>query len=212
MFIMSRDPRHHKPRSASEERSMTEPLVFAKAAAAQGLQPAARRVHRAILRHFAATGGCPPAGDSAALDELQAADLVLRNETGEIRAAYPFSPTRTAHQVQIADGPMVYAMCAIDALGISTMLDRPTTITCHDITIHVDGGTATWCPDTAVVYAGTTGQKTTSADATCCHINFFASPAAARDWADRNPEISGRLLTQSEAIAAGIAEFGAFLA
>jgi hypothetical protein len=191
------------------------PLVFAKAAAARGLRADARRLHRAILRHFAETGERPSAaalaGQAAVLDELQAVDLVLVDRGGEIRAAYPFSPTRTAHHVQIADGPAVYAMCAIDALGISAMLNRPVSITSHDITIDVDGAYAIWHPDTAVVYAGTTDQDATSADTTCSYINFFVTEEAASAWAEGHPDIAGRLLTQAEAIAAGIAEFGGFL-
>lgn len=196
------------------------PLVFAKAAAARDLRPEARQVHHAILRHFADTGVRPSAAttaDADILDELQAADLVLLDQTGEIRAVYPFSPTPTAHQVHIADGPTAYAMCAIDALGIAAMLGMPTTITSHEpdtdrvITIKTNGSDATWHPDTAVVYAATTGQRTTSADTTCRHINFFTTADAALSWAHRHPDITGTLLTQAEAITAGIAEFGTFL-
>src|SRR5438046_2727467 len=37
-------------------------------------------------------------------------------------AAYPFSPVRTPIQVSWAGGPAAYAMCAIDALGITGRL------------------------------------------------------------------------------------------
>jgi hypothetical protein len=196
------------------------PLVFAKATAARGLRPEARQAHQAILRHFADTGVRPAAAtiaDAVILAELEAADLVLLDQSGEIRAAYPFSPSPTAHQVHIADGPTAYAMCAIDALGISTMLGRPTTITSDEpdsdrvIIVNTNGPDATWHPDTALVYAATTGGRTTAADTTCRHINFFTTADTALSWAHLHPEITGTLRTQSEAITAGIAEFGAFL-
>ena len=211
------------------------PLRLAKAAAAQALSPDARRLHHAILRHFADTGRPPSAANLAARlglpadapHELETADLVLLDQFGEIRAAYPFSPTPTAHQLHIAGGPTVFAMCAIDALGMSAMLDRPVTVTSREpdtaepitvsIGIGIDIGVgaerqqATWLPDTTVVYAVTTDRCATSADATCGHINFFTTPAGAHAWARRHPEVTGTLLDQPEAIATAIAEFGAFL-
>lgn len=64
----------------------------------------------------------------AVLGELIESDVVALDNAGEFRAAYPFSPIPTAHQVAISAGPTVYAMCAIDALGISAMLGRPANI------------------------------------------------------------------------------------
>ena len=42
---------------------------------------------------------------------------------------YPFSAATTAHTVAIEGGPTVFAMCAVDALGIADMLGTDVTIT-----------------------------------------------------------------------------------
>ncbi len=122
------------------------------------VSPAARAVHRHVLTIFAATGA-PPTRDTLAqaasaadldtlLRELHDRDVIRLDTHGAITAAYPFSAHPTAHTVAIADGPRVYAMCAIDALGMAAMLGRDTTIDSADphhgqpITVTVHNGRA----------------------------------------------------------------------
>ena len=45
----------------------------------------------------------------------------------------------------------------------------------------------------------------------CGYLNFFASPAAAREWAGRHPEVTGRVLDQARAEALGAQTFGSLL-
>ena len=102
------------------------------------VSPAARAVHRAVMHAFATTGTAPDpavptesAGNAdlgEVLAELHERDVIRLDPAGAIRAAYPFSARPTAHLVDIDGGPTVYAMCAIDALGMSAMLGRPVTI------------------------------------------------------------------------------------
>jgi hypothetical protein len=205
-------------------------LELNKASDAAALTLTAREVHRWILTSFAETGRAPGRADlqraaqqhgaevHATLAELTRADVLAFDDRGEIRAAYPFSPTPTRHRITWDDGGNGYAMCAIDALGTSAMLGVPVTITSTEpganrtVTIHVDHDTARWQPGTAVVFAGQTGNACCpSVDRTCCHINFFTTTGAARDWAARNPDVTGVVLDQGQALAAGIAEFGALL-
>lgn len=73
-----------------------------------------RAVQRAVLRHFATTGYSPTledlqaaaaAHDRSAADvvaDLAAEDFLALDDTGRIRAAYPFSAALTAHRVQLA--------------------------------------------------------------------------------------------------------------
>jgi hypothetical protein len=197
---------------------------------AAALTPQARRVHRVVLAAFAETGRAPVrdvlerlaassgADAAAVLAELADRDVIAFDARGEIRVAYPFSPVPTPIQVRWAGGPVTYAMCAIDALGISAMLGRPVTITAAEpgtgrlITVEADGDRARWKPTRAVVFAGGTGDDCRpSVDRTCGYINFFTSARAARKWADNNPGISGRVLRQADALGQGVAEFGAFL-
>ncbi|MGH2514697.1 MAG: organomercurial lyase [Ktedonobacterales bacterium] len=114
------------------------------------LRRAEYRFYRAILLTFPAHGGPP---DRATLRQLArgfglhlevtlallaAQDLVQRDPaTGAITAAYPFSGVPTAHRVHLAatpDYPAVelFAMCALDALGIPLLLQRAATITSED--------------------------------------------------------------------------------
>ena len=197
---------------------------------ADGLSGPARQVHRAVLAAFVRTGQRPARSElerlarradvslDAVLAELTAADVMAFDAGGEIRAAYPFSPIRTPIRVSWAGGPAAYAMCAIDALGMSAMLGRPVTITAAEpgtgriVTIRTEGDRARWQPRTAVVFAGSAGDDCRqSADRTCGYINFFATARAARAWARRHPEITGRLLTRQGALDIGIAEFGTLL-
>lgn len=197
---------------------------------ADGLSGPARQVHQAVLAAFAQTGQPPArgelerlarslgAGPDAVLAEFAEADVIAFAAGGEIRAAYPFSPVRTPIRVSWAGGPAAYAMCAIDALGMSAMLRRPVTITAAEpgtgrvITVHADGRRARWQPRTAVVFAGSAGDACRpSADRSCGYINFFASRRAARAWARRHPEVTGTLLTREGALGIGIAEFGTLL-
>ncbi|MFB7710164.1 thioredoxin family protein [Streptomyces sp. NPDC056105] len=91
-----------------------------------------RAVQQAVLRHFAATGHSPETEelDAAAaahgrmaaevVAALAADDFLTLDDSGRIRAAYPFSTAPTARRVRLASGIEVSAMCAIDALGIPT--------------------------------------------------------------------------------------------
>jgi hypothetical protein len=197
---------------------------------AEGFTGAARLVHQALLTAFARTGQPPArsqlerlarslgASPDAMLTELAEAGAIAFNAGGEIRAAYPFSPVRTPIQVAWAGGPAAYAMCAIDALGVSAMLGHPVTITAAEpgtgrvITIHADGRQARWHPRSIVVFAGSAGDACRpAAERSCGYINLLASRRAAQDWARRHPEVTGRLLTQDGALGLGIAEFGSLL-
>jgi Alkylmercury lyase len=170
---------------------------------------------RGKLERIARAGGANPA---AVLAELAERDVIAFSQAGEIRAAYPFSPVHTPIRVSWPGGPTAYAMCAIDALGMSAMLGHPVTITAAEpdtgrvITVDVDGTRARWRPRTAVVFAGSAGDACRpSADRSCEYINFFASRRSARAWAGRHPEVTGRLLTQEASLGIGITEFGSLL-
>ncbi len=211
------------------------------------LTDTARHVHRAVLLAFAATGDPPSrrtlvqtAGDGeagdAALRELHDRDVIRLDGAGAIRAAYPFSGVPTPHQVQLADGPTVYAMCAIDALGMSTMLGRPVTIRSCDptndepITVSVSAGQADWRPASTVVFVGATDHRSAqiftlptqpdetpccaaapAADRCCTVMNFFTSAASASRWQAERPEVTGLILSQPQALRLGIDIFGALL-
>jgi hypothetical protein len=201
-----------------------------KACCAAALTAPARRVHLAVLAAVAQTGQAPgrdeleriarahAADPAAVLAELAERDMIAFGQAGEIRAAYPFSPSPTRIRVSWEGGPVTYAMCAIDALGMSAMLGRPVTITATEpgtgrvITVHADGDQARWDPPGAVVFSGATGGDCChAADRSCGYINFFTSARAARIWARANPAVTGTILRHAGALSAGVAEFGALM-
>ena len=99
----------------------------------------ALHLYRALIDGVLATGAAPDARalraatglDGAALaaayDALVEADWAGRDADGALTALYPFSLIPTPVRVTL-DGVTRDAMCAIDALGVAPLLDRPATI------------------------------------------------------------------------------------
>ena len=189
-----------------------------------------RDLHRAILRQFLQTGTPPTACwitgtaanlglDATALADLEAADLV-RTADGVVTVAYPFSGTPTRQRVALDGFPAVYAMCAVDALGVPAMAGRDGKITATDprddgpIQVSIRGGTWAWTPAGAVVvYGRTTGCGTDcgSWEAMCPHTTFHASRDSAQAYLAARPGIDGEILGQHAAIDLGLHIFGSLL-
>ncbi len=151
----------------------------------------------------------------AVLAEFAARDLIQRDPaSGAIIAAYPFSGVSTLHQVVLAGGKPVYAMCAIDALGIPCMFERDAIISSNDptdgtpIRIAVTDGSVQWEPADAVVLVGSTGEPGSAAESRCPVVNFFASPTAADAFLSSHPSVSGRVLARDAALEAAKRVFG----
>jgi Alkylmercury lyase len=228
--------------SASSGRQSSKPSLLPSQAARGGwilgrdgrgrVAPAERglrAVYQAVLRSFVHTGAGPsmsglarharPFDVAQVLAELADGDFLYLGDAGQITAAYPFSALPTRHRVRISGEAAVFAMCAIDALGISAMTGRPVVIESADprtgepITVNVDRASSTWDPATAVVYVGRTGGDCAgpSASVCCGSINFFATWAAASAWAASHPEITGGILSQARALQVGIGIFGQLL-
>lgn len=189
------------------------------------LSPGACKLHQWVLRTFADEGRPPNASRLAgkakqlgvdpdlALRELTRLDLVVRNNTGEIRGAYPFSACPTHHRVRIDGGPTLYAMCAIDALGIPPMLRRDAAIVSEDVTtgravrVSFQSGQARWDPPEAVVLVGVQDHGGTLAHSCCTLINFFASVECAQTFQQAHPGIESQVMSQAEALALAIEVF-----
>jgi hypothetical protein len=198
-----------------------------------GLPEPLRQVHRRLLAHFVAHAGPPDratvggmaAGSGLdpreALDDLAAADLVHTDPaTGVITVAYPFSGRPTAHQVSLAGGPTVSAMCAVDALGIPQMTGRDGQVSSADpisgrpILVEVRGGVWRWQPATAVVLVAVmTGAGGCGVVADCCcpYVNFHADPDQARRYLQTHPGMAGEALAQAHAVEVAGRIFGGLL-
>jgi hypothetical protein len=127
----TRDIRDGKGTSAWELNDLTRFTDGSIASRQAALPGPLRDLHRAVLRRFLETGSAPTrrwvrqaaldAGlDASAVDELAAADAV-HIANGLVTVAYPFSGTPTPHRVELDGLPAVYAMCAMDALGLPVM-------------------------------------------------------------------------------------------
>ena len=178
------------------------------------MDPAERSAHQAILRAFA-TGGRPGPGISAdVLRRLHDVDAIQLGPDGGIAVAYPFSATPTRHRVRIADRYDVYAMCAVDALGIAPMLSEDAVIESTDITtgepitVVTANGQSTWNPETAVVFVGSAGRGP-SADYCCDYLNFFTDRSTAETWS--RSHLNGQILDRDNAEALAIRLFGELL-
>lgn len=221
--------------SSDASRGSTEVVVgiAAERAGCQrtaGLTEPDRELYRFILRTFAV--GVTPGGDElrreavrlgvepgTALDRLAEADLAHYDRSSHsIAIAYPFSGRPTEHQVHLCERRDVYAMCAVDALGIPYMLDQPAEVLSRDsldgseIRVRIDpAGETTWEPESAVVVAGATGMSGPSAETCCQFMDFFSSEDNARRYLREHPELRGDVLGMRRAIDAGRTIFGGLL-
>ncbi|HEY8475351.1 MAG TPA: alkylmercury lyase family protein [Chloroflexota bacterium] len=207
-----------EPRSHCQD--VPDPFaVNAPSCCGAGLTAAERQWYRTLLRAVPDFDGSPDrawlqaeAGRcgvdlDATLAKLEGQDLIVRDpSTGAIVAVYPFSLRPTSHRVELDDGRAVYAMCAVDALGIPLMLGCEAAIHAVDpmggeavrVVVRPDG--ARWEPPEAVVVVASRGGPGPAAEVCCGFINFFPSTGAARAYLDAHPGIRGRVLTQAEAL------------
>ena len=147
----------------------------------------------------------------ATLDGFAKLDLVHHDAaTGEIVVAYPFSARPRGHAVLIDNAYRVEAMCAIHALGIAAMLQRPIEVTSLDplsgteVWVRLDPGEGAWWePSTAVVLAGSACCDGPSFQVCCDVLNFFRTEDSANHYLGKHPEIDGFPISIPDAIEAG---------
>ncbi len=186
--------------------------------------PADDDLHRFVLQTFATTGRSPtlehiqdrfglPSVDDAdrRVSELERRGVIHRNPGDRlITHAYPFSNDTTAHRVRLTGGAEVYAMCAIDALGMPFMLRKDAEIisACaqcgQDVHIYVrDGRVATYAPADVAVWLGEMSAGCVAATDLCPDLNFFCSPTCIDAWTSAHPEKHGERLNFDEALTRG---------
>lgn len=188
-----------------------------------------RELYLWILRRFATSGrpstreiggiaGRSKLDAEQALAALAREDLIHLGRDGEIAVCYPFSGRPTAHRVRFPNGNEVFAMCAIDALGVAPMFGEPIEIRSRDPwsgdEIHArltPSANGEWSPESAVVVAGVLAGQGASCRSCCPVLNFFVSTANAERWLAEHPEARGEVISMEEAILAGRAVFGEVL-
>jgi hypothetical protein len=186
-------------------------------------------LYRWVVRSFVSGG--PPSGDDvasaarsrnvdveAALGRMVEDDLIQRSAGGDIECAYPFSARPTTHIVTPDNGVPLYAMCAVDALGIPIMLGRACRIETTDpldgtaITIRVAAsGSSHSEPEGAVVLCAIASGSGPLSSLCCPLVNTFASLSSAQRFLETHPDLSGPILTIAQAVECGAAVFGGVL-
>ena len=181
------------------------------------LPPALQEFHRSVLRAFLAMGRPPHVSElrasatelglapDDALERLADADLVHAGPDGHIAVAYPFSGSDRGVHVRHNGGAEVWAMCAIDALGIPQMWGGDVVIDAVDpfsqeaVQVESRDGRLSWRPEEAVVLLADNGCGPTSAESTCPLITFHASEQNALSHLKSLPGAKGEILSQGKA-------------
>lgn len=182
----------------------------------EAMSPDDQRVYRLILRWLVRHGTAPSSSAvtaaagvkehevGSALRRLSSAELVALDASGAVAGVFPLSARPTRHRVILEDGHELHAMCAVDALGVSAMVDQPATILSSDpssgrrISVKVSDGRAHAEPANTVVLL-CSGGGDTLASACCSVIDFYASATAAQGALERS-EITGVVLQLVDAL------------
>jgi len=190
----------------------------------RGLSREEDSVRRQVLMEYPALGRSPRVKEiaealdmeekkvKALLKSLDSKDVLYLDPTGEIRGAYPFKE-QSDYEVLLKDAGKVYAMCAVDALGIPYMLDKDAAITSkctycgREIRIKVENKEVTRHNGDIVVWAGKTCCSFKAATSVCHTLNFFCSREHAEKWRNEEKQ-EGWALTLPEALYVGKKLFG----
>lgn len=189
-------------------------------------------VRRTLIRLYGELGRAPNALEIVlaagfeqrqiefALAALRRRDLVVLDEqSGAVKGAYPFTERETGHRVKLG-GVTLNAMCAVDALGAGAMFadDCEIESSCREcgaairVTTAGQGGRlGSVQPQSAMVWNGIhyEGQ---AFDSLCTVIAFFCSPAHLEQWLSAREGSKGYRLTMDEAMQVGKAIFRPVLA
>ncbi len=146
------------------------------------------------------------------LNKLDQFDVIhLDNDRTTIMAAYPFSGSETAHIVTLKrEGyKKIYAMCAIDALGICFMFNCDVSIDsmcnhCGEkIYVEIkDNKIISLKPKNTLVWCDRE-YSCCAATSLCKNTNFFYSERHFAEWRNNNPNGKGNLLEITEAFYLG---------
>lgn len=146
------------------------------------------------------------------LDHLDEVDAIHLNENKTlIEAAYPFSGLETAHIIKFKENSYkdLYAMCAIDALGIPFMLNSDIFIKskcfhCEDeIDIEIENNEIVGLnPESMVVWCHME-YSCCAATSLCNNINFFSSVQHFEEWQKDEKKAKGYLIQIPEAFHLG---------
>ena len=146
------------------------------------------------------------------LTKLDQLDVIhLTNNQTTIAAAYPFSGSPTPHVVTFKRKAFksLYAMCAIDALGVGFMFNCDVVIEsrcnhCNEkIEVVIENNEITSLNPEELVVWGDVEYSDCAAASICKNINFFLSENHFTKWRKKVPTRRGSLLQIQEAFYLG---------
>jgi hypothetical protein len=188
------------------------------------------RVRRHVLQSFAAgaTPNVPTIADQCGvhplliqgiLERLARADVLLLDVSGKtVLAAYPFSSVPTPHRV-LLPGREVFALCAVDALGIPGMVQEAAAISSRcaqcglPVEIQAQPENVTRClpVETVVWFPASEDDCCPVAHSRCPSISFFCCRDHLEGWRQVKGQPPGVVLSLSEAFDVGREIFGSML-
>lgn len=130
-----------------------------------------------------------------ALSNIATSKLIVLDADGNPSGAYPFTSEEREHKVHIND-VTVHCMCALDALSVSPMFDKPTVIDSQcRVTgepIHLEQNGANFNAGTLDAWFGinwgAAATDTVCAESLCMEMMFLAHEKVAREWLAESPE------------------------
>ena len=163
-----------------------------------------RRFHQRILRHYLERGKAPGESDlgeiedwPGGIDRLAAEHIIVVDASGAITGAYPFVDEARGFRVITGFGP-VNAMCAFDALAVSSMFGIPTLIESRcrlsglAIVIEQEQGETRVSEPDAPVFAAIDWNAAAGAGSCsttlCTEMIFIAGEQTAAGWSAEDRE------------------------
>jgi hypothetical protein len=146
------------------------------------------------------------------LNKFDQLDIIhMDNDKITIKAAYPFSSSETFHVVRLKRKgyKKFYAMCAIDALGVSFMFNSDVSINSRcehcseNIIIEIEENEIIFMNPKDVVVWCDREYSCCAATSICRNINFFSSKNHFAKWQKEKPKRKGNLLEIEEAFYLG---------
>ncbi|MDH3762328.1 MAG: alkylmercury lyase family protein [Gammaproteobacteria bacterium] len=161
-----------------------------------------RRLHQSILRHYLEHGIAPRASEleyagdcQSAIAQLGQEEIIVLDSSGAITGAYPFVDEQREFRV-ISEHGSVNAMCAFDALAISSMFSLPTRVESRcrvsgrGIAIQQDDAEIRVIAPNAEVFAAINWDARDAARSCsaslCTEMMFIAGDDNAADWQGRS--------------------------
>ena len=132
-----------------------------------------------------------------ALDELEKkGDFLLRKRgTQEIVSLYPLSLKPTENQILLEDGTRLFAMCAVDALGMPIMFNKNVRVISRceecksEMTLEIRNEHITFMSHPDATICSPKRQVYPAAETCCPFVNFFCSKKHANEWLTKNSKM-----------------------